>query len=1214
MKEGFTMIRKALVALFAVGLIAVFSVGAYRGGESADGDVLLPTMMPAPDETLSWDDGILMPIRQFDTLNRWWAVRFVPDSACSVKAGLIASFVVLTAPQCTFYVWDDAGGNIQEPPVFQTTYPTAGFPVWDSIAVVPAYVTANPFWIGYWLPNPGGGDPEQDSPGCDQSVPASGLSMVTFNRFLWSPVGMTFFGFADLGIRAVVNYFTLIKDVGPILVLAPGDTVFCDSSYSVQARVENFGTDAETFNVNCMIDSLGDVIFDETETVTSLAPGNTFDVTFTPDWQVPLVDAMDYGITITTLLAGDDSTQNDTLVDTTTSECLWIRDVGPIAVLSPGDTVDCDSTYPIQARVENFGQQTETFNVRCQVDSSGSVFIDSTKTVTGLMPDSTFDVTFNTGWQVPLVDAMDYGITITTQLVGDGVPANDVLVDTTTSECLWIRDVGPILLLSPGDTVDCDSTYPIQARVENFGQQTETFNVRCQVDSSGSVFIDSTKTVTGLMPDSTFDVTFNTGWQVPLVDAMDYGITITTQLVGDGVPANDVLVDTTSSKCLWIEDVAPVLIVWPGDTVYCGSSSEPTAKITNLGQISETFDVIFSIDTSGVNLYEDTTTVPNLAPAETTDAVFGTWTVPDVDGIGYDLAVWTMLGGDANVSNDTLVAASWGECLPWEDVYPSRVVWPGDTVLCDSSDSVRVKIVNDGGINATFDVVIQIDTNMTVIWSDTATVTDLAGGDSTDATFDEWVVPDLDSTTYGITAWTLLASDSLPANDTLATFTFGYCFKVHDVGILARVAPPDTVLCEQIYSVMVDVMNYGDYLEDFDVICAIEDTGGVIIHEDTMTVLGLDPDSSKTATFGSSWTVPNVDTTYYNVTFYSELAGDFNATNDTVSDSIFGYCQLVVARDVGPTIILAPPDTVFCDSTVAVSAWIKNFGTEQEFFNVECIIDSTLPVYADTQAVPGLDPGDSVIVNFLNWPVPGADSTNYTMTLTTLLAADTIYSNDTLVKPVFGYCALIHDCGIDSIEAPPDTVAIDSTYTPRVSVHNWGDFMETFDLICTIDGYDDTVQVVDLLPGVSTDIPFAPWSTPLPGSYLMSVVIELTDDGNAENDTASKTIEAVTGIYDQYVLPRVPLESGLLQNAPNPLSVYTHIYYQVGAPGKASLNVYDLAGRLVKVLFEGFVEPGYYSARWEGDDETGNPVASGIYIYKLRVGKEEASKKLVVVR
>ncbi|TET46068.1 T9SS type A sorting domain-containing protein, partial [candidate division TA06 bacterium] len=710
------------------------------------------------------------------------------------------------------------------------------------------------------------------------------------------------------------------------------------------------------------------------------------------------------------------------------------------------------------------------------------------------------------------------------------------------------------------------------------------------------------------------DVTFSTGWQVPLVDAMDYGITITTQLVGDGVPANDTLVDTMSSMCLWIEDVAPVLIVWPEDTVYCSSSGDPTAKVTNLGQISATFDVVFSIDTSGVNLYEDTVNVVDLAPAETTDAVFGSWTVPDVDGINYDLTVWTMLPGDVDMSNDTLGGASWGMCLPWEDVYPSWVVWPGDTVLCDSSDTVRVKVVNAGGLDASFDVVIQIDTNMTVIWSDTATVTNLLPGDSADAVFDEWTVPDLDSTTYGITSWTLLASDSLPANDTLVTSTFGYCFRVHDVGILGRVAPPDTVLCEQIYSVMVDVMNYGDFLEDFDVICTIEDTGGITIHQDTMIVLGLDPDSSRTATFASSWTVPNVDSTHYSVTFYSELAGDFNATNDTVSDSIFGYCELVVVRDVGPVIILNPPDTVFCDSTVVVSAWVKNFGTEQEFFNVECIMDTTLPVYADTQAVLELDPGDSVIVNFLNWPVPGADSINYTMTVTTLLAADTIYSNDTLAKPVFGYCALIHDCGIDSIDAPPDTVAIDSTYTPRVSVHNWGDYAETFDIICTIDGYDDTVQVVDLLPGVSTDIPFAPWSTSMPGSYLMSVVIELTDDGNAENDTASKTIEAVTGIYDQYVLPRVPLESGLLQNAPNPLSVYTHIYYQVAASGEASLNVYDLVGRLVKVLFEGFVEPGYYSARWEGDDETGNPVPSGIYIYKLRIGKEEASKKLVVVR
>jgi hypothetical protein len=62
------------------------------------------------------------------------------------------------------------------------------------------------------------------------------------------------------------------------------------------------------------------------------------------------------------------------------------------------------------------------------------------------------------------------------------------------------------------------------------------------------------------------------------------------------------------------------------------------------------------------------------------------------------------------------------------------------------------------------------------------------------------------------------------------------------------------------------------------------------------------------------------------------------------------------------------------------------------------------------------------------------------------------------------------------------------------------------------------------------------------------------------------------------------------------------------------VRVYDLSGRAIRVLFEGFLTPGYYSARWNADDESGDPVPSGIYVAKLRVGKLITSKKLVVLR
>lgn len=427
-------------------------------------------------------------------------------------------------------------------------------------------------------------------------------------------------------------------------------------------------------------------------------------------------------------------------------------------------------------------------------------------------------------------------------------------------------------------------------------------------------------------------------------------------------------------------------------------------------------------------------------------------------------------------------------------------------------------------------------------------------------------------------------------------------------------APPDTVMCGEDYPVWAGVMNYGTTVEDFDVMCTIADTSGLTIHQDTSSVFGLEPDSSVVTIFDRDWSVPGSDSSIYEITFITDLVTDTDRLNDTLTDSVQSYCMPAVERDVGVVAILAPPDTVFCDSSTAVMAYVRNFGIRTEFFNVECIIDSGEVVYSDTGAAPGLLPGDSMLVSFLRWSVPPADTTDYTVRVRTLLGADTLNENDTLSKICVGICLAFHDVGVEAIVDPPDTVFVGSSYTPRVDVHNWGTDTEDFDITCRIGEYADTQQVTNLEPGWSLPVFFDVWQVDSVATYPMSVATRLAGDYNALNDSAFKSIEAFTGLEDEYALPRIPLESGLLQNVPNPLSDHTNVFYQISAPGEATVTVYDLSGRLVKVLFEGVLRPGYYSAQWGADDELGNPVPNGIYVTKLRVGKLITSKKLVVVR
>jgi cytochrome c peroxidase len=95
-----------------------------------------------------------------------------------------------------------------------------------------------------------------------------------------------------------------------------------------------------------------------------------------------------------------------------------------------------------------------------------------------------------------------------------------------------------------------------------------------------------------------------------------------------------------------------------------------------------------------------------------------------------------------------------------------------------------------------------------------------------------------------------------------------------------------------------------------------------------------------------------------------------------------------------------------------------------------------------------------------------------------------------------------------------------------------------------------------------------------------------------------------------------PGEFQLYQNAPNPFNPVTSIQYNIsiGAPTRVTLNVFDIRGSLVRTLVSQIGSPGYYTVQWNGTDNFGNPVSSGIYIYQLIAGEYIQSKRMLLVR
>ena len=135
----------------------------------------------------------------------------------------------------------------------------------------------------------------------------------------------------------------------------------------------------------------------------------------------------------------------------------------------------------------------------------------------------------------------------------------------------------------------------------------------------------------------------------------------------------------------------------------------------------------------------------------------------------------------------------------------------------------------------------------------------------------------------------------------------------------------------------------------------------------------------------------------------------------------------------------------------------------------------------------------------------------------------------------------------------------------------------------------------------------------------VSYRVRATDAENDDSEWSSTVeifIDEVTAAGDP---PRYA--SQLQQNYPNPFNPITHIPFVVGGrpdgPAQTvSLRIYDVSGKLVKTLLGNELQsPGRHRSVWNGRDEAGRPVASGIYFSRLAVGTEASvSRKLVLLK
>lgn len=117
---------------------------------------------------------------------------------------------------------------------------------------------------------------------------------------------------------------------------------------------------------------------------------------------------------------------------------------------------------------------------------------------------------------------------------------------------------------------------------------------------------------------------------------------------------------------------------------------------------------------------------------------------------------------------------------------------------------------------------------------------------------------------------------------------------------------------------------------------------------------------------------------------------------------------------------------------------------------------------------------------------------------------------------------------------------------------------------------------------------------------------------DAQNVVTWRFTTSSTTIEDEG--EQLPLVTGIKGNYPNPFNPDTSIRFELAEEGEVLLYIYNTKGQIITTLIDKYMKPGNHVVRWDGNDQYGNSVSSGIYFSVMKAGDKVSSSKMILLK